>query len=97
MKELLPCPFCGTNPIVETIGNDYTKSRKITIKCPSCRIQRTDAALRHGFEWLEEVAADQWNSRNSGDVCTCENVDDAHRGTWLTCGQCLKPRKTDMS
>lgn len=26
-------------------------------------------------------------------VCTCENVTDAHRGTWLVCGVCLKPRR----
>lgn len=28
-----------------------------------------------------------------GSVCTCENVDEANRGTWLVCGQCLKPRR----
>lgn len=26
-------------------------------------------------------------------VCTCENVTDAHRGTWLICAACLKPRR----
>lgn len=26
-------------------------------------------------------------------VCACENVDEANRGTWLVCGQCLKPRR----
>ncbi len=34
-------------------------------------------------------------STKHDEICTCENVDDAHRGTWLVCGQCLKPRKTD--
>ena len=27
-----------------------------------------------------------------GGVCACENVDEDNRGTWLVCGQCLKPR-----
>lgn len=61
--NLLCCPFCGTYPQVMHIGNEYTKSRKITIKCKSCRIQRTDAALTHGFEWLEGVAEKNWNQR----------------------------------
>jgi len=26
-------------------------------------------------------------------VCICKNVDEAHRGTWLVCGKCLKPRR----
>lgn len=26
-------------------------------------------------------------------VYTCENVDEANRGAWLVCGQCLKPRR----
>jgi len=63
MIDLLPCPFCGGTPNVERLGNEYTKSRKITIKCPECRIQRTDAARVHGFDWLEDIAAKEWNMR----------------------------------
>ena len=61
--ELLPCPFCGCEPIEKHIGNNHTKIRKIVIKCPQCRCQRTDAALRNGFEWLEEISAMNWNQR----------------------------------
>ena len=62
-KELKLCPFCGGIPAMEHIGNDHTKSRKIVTKCKGCRIQRTDAAIRHNFEWLENVAIEQWNMR----------------------------------
>ena len=45
------------------VGNEYTKSRKVVIKCPKCRITRTDAALTHGFDWLDNVAIAAWNQR----------------------------------
>ena len=60
---LLNCPFCGADPIVKHIGNDYAKKRAIEIKCPKCRIKRTDAALRLKFEWLEKIAVENWNQR----------------------------------
>lgn len=60
---LLPCPFCGTAPTITEIGNDLTRKRSVTIKCPSCRIQRTDAALRNSMEWLRQVAIEAWNQR----------------------------------
>lgn len=61
--NLLPCPFCGALPVVTTTGNAFTARRSITVRCPKCRVQRTDAALRHDFEWLENVAAEGWNQR----------------------------------
>lgn len=60
---LLPCPFCGTAPQIKLIGNDHTKSRKVQIRCPECRIERTDAAIRHGHDWLVNVASLEWNNR----------------------------------
>ena len=45
------------------VGNDFTKNRKVVIKCPKCRIARTDAALTHGFDWLDNVAIAAWNQR----------------------------------
>ena len=27
------------------------------------------------------------------EVCACKNVPEPHRGTWLICGVCLKPRR----
>ena len=60
---LLGCPFCGAEPKVNHIGNNYTKKRKIEIKCQKCRVKRTDAALKYGFDFLEKVAVEAWNER----------------------------------
>ena len=61
--EFMPCPFCGSNPHVIPKGNIHTKKRSVTVKCKNCRIERTDAALTHGFDWLYEKAAENWNKR----------------------------------
>ena len=62
--EFLPCPFCGDDPHVMPKGNSQTKKRSVTVKCKTCRIERTDAALRYGFDFLYEVAAKNWNQRD---------------------------------
>lgn len=61
--ELLPCPFCGGDPEIRRQGNDHTKSRRVVIRCPSCRVERADAAIRHGMDWLEGIAVEHWNTR----------------------------------
>lgn len=61
--ELKSCPFCGGTPVLQKVGNDFTRSRKVIINCPSCRTQRTDAALRRSMEWLIGVATEHWNRR----------------------------------
>ena len=63
MIDLLPCPFCGGQPDVKHIGNDHSKKRFIEVKCPDCRIQRRDGAIRYGFDWLENIVAEHWNQR----------------------------------
>ncbi len=63
MNSILPCPFCGEVPEVLRVGNDFTKKRKITIRCRGCRAERTDAALLRDMEWLEAVAIKNWNQR----------------------------------
>ena len=67
LDELKDCPFCGGRPIAFLQGNEYLNKmgRKvsITIKCPNCRIQRTDAVRSHNLEWLETIAIEQWNNR----------------------------------
>jgi hypothetical protein len=60
MSELKLCQ-CGGEPEIIRIGNEYTRSRKITIRCPKCRIERTNAAIRQGFDWLEKISIEQWN------------------------------------
>lgn len=61
--KLLPCPFCGGEPEFITIGNDYTKKRKVEIKCKKCRVKRTTAALRFNLEWCGRKAIEAWNER----------------------------------
>lgn len=61
--EFLPCPFCGDMPHVMPKGNSHTKKRSVKVKCRTCRIERTDAALAKGFDWLYETAAKNWNKR----------------------------------
>ena len=63
MENLKPCPFCGGEANLHHVGNDFTKNRKVVIKCLKCRITRTDAALTHGFDWLDNVAIAKWNQR----------------------------------
>ena len=55
------CPFCGSAPRIIRIGNDATKKRKVMVSCPKCRIERTDAAINHGFDWIMDVARKNWN------------------------------------
>lgn len=64
MIHLLACPCCGCDDLkIIHIGNDRTKSRKLTIQC-KCGIRRTDAAIRHGFDWLEDISQERWNTRH---------------------------------
>lgn len=69
LSELLDCPFCGGRPVAFLRGNEYLnkngKKVSITIRCPKCRIERTDAVLKNSIEWLEEVAIKNWNDRSN--------------------------------
>lgn len=66
--DLLPCPFCGSQPKLQYIGNEWSKKRSIIIKCPECRITRTDSTIRFCFDWLEEVVKKGWNTRKEIEV-----------------------------
>jgi len=59
--EFFPCPFCGGEPVVHHIGNDYRNKKAIEVKCTKCRVTRKDATLRFDFSWLEGVAQKNWN------------------------------------
>ena len=66
--KLLPCPFCGNQPIWYRIGNEYSRLQKVVIKCEKCGIQRIDGICnnkRHTIEWLEDVAIKKWNQRTN--------------------------------
>jgi hypothetical protein len=71
MSELKPCPCCGSENIeVKYIGNSHTKSRKVEIKCKSCRLTRADGAIYHDHEWCYETAKRFWNTRDSDNTIT---------------------------
>lgn len=59
---LLPCE-CGGNVTMLRVGNDATAKRSITATCDSCRRSVTNAALRNGMEWLENVTRETLNRR----------------------------------
>ncbi len=64
--KLNNCPFCGGEPSVKHLGNDYTRKRIIEIKCGDCRATKRNATLKYSFEWLEDVAIKDWNQRPMG-------------------------------
>lgn len=69
VQELKPCPFCGGEPKFTEVGSDLSKSRKLTIQCKGCRFKLTNAAMRHGFDWLYEITITAWNTRHgAGDA-----------------------------
>lgn len=71
-QELLPCPFCGSRVEWYRSGNAFTRSQTITVKCPNCRVSRTDGIVNmsktgHTIEWLEDKVIENWNRRTSND------------------------------
>jgi len=65
--NIAECPFCGADPVVIHQGNAHTKSQAIIIKCPECRIERTDKVIRHTIEWLLPKSVASWNRRPKAD------------------------------
>lgn len=61
--ELKQCPFCGGEPELIEIGNNWTKKRSVTVKCPTCRIQLTYAGILRSIDWLTDTAVNGWNRR----------------------------------
>lgn len=68
MTELKPCPFCGAEPELIRRGNEHTRKRSVDVRCPECRVQRTDAAIVHDLDWLESRAVENWNRRRSDET-----------------------------
>lgn len=60
---MLPCPFCGGDPQLTFIGNNYTKSRKVEIECMKCRVKMVNSGIRIGSEQLAKMSIEAWNKR----------------------------------
>jgi Lar family restriction alleviation protein len=63
---MLSCPFCGGEPQLTFIGNDYSKKRKVEIKCKGCRVTMVNAGIRSGSEQLAKWSIEAWNKRVGG-------------------------------
>lgn len=59
--DLSRCPFCDGRAEYAQNGNEFSKRMSITVRCGNCRVQRTDAVIRNGIEWLLETAFKNWN------------------------------------
>lgn len=65
---LLACPFCGGESELTFIGNDYTKTRKVQIKCIGCRVTLINAGIRSSSEELAKWSIEAWNKRARLDI-----------------------------
>jgi len=63
---MLSCPFCGGEPELTFIGNDYSKKRKVQIKCKGCRVTMINAGIRFDSEKLARLSIADWNRRDGG-------------------------------
>lgn len=67
--NVLECPFCGSAPEINAIGNYHTKSRKIEIKCSDswgCGNKGfVVGAIKQDFSFCVEHAVRRWNNRSS--------------------------------
>lgn len=62
--EIDLCPFCGGEPEISHIGNNYTKGQKIEIKCPDCLVKRTIGVIRQSIDWCVAKSLEKWNARS---------------------------------
>lgn len=61
--ELKLCPFCGTVPIIETAGNNHTRTRSAIVKCKQCNVIMKQTALRMSSWWILKQVIASWNKR----------------------------------
>ena len=64
-NEMLLCPFCGDNPKIIFIGNDYTKNRHVEIKCinSDCMAMVVCGGIHSNSETVAKWSIDKWNRR----------------------------------
>jgi hypothetical protein len=63
---IISCPFCGGEPQLTFIGNDYSKKRKVEIKCMGCRVTLINDGIRSSSEQLAKWSIEAWNKRVCG-------------------------------
>lgn len=70
--ELKRCPLCGSRADWYLVGSKFTRAQKIVVKCPNCKLNRSDAIVNgnlagHDIDWLMKTALSRWNERKGGD------------------------------
>ena len=73
-QQLLPCPFCGSEPEIYTIG-----ANKVEIKCPECLVQKQQKVLRNSQDWLKDKMINWWNTRTGMPSETTKSTEDRLR------------------
>jgi len=65
-EELLPCPFCGTEPVI--MGDGVAPSYGTTIQCinDDCDIVHMFVENKEGTGGTRPVAIAKWNTRFGG-------------------------------
>ncbi len=65
---MLPCPFCGSEADLLFYGNEYSKSRRVEIKCSNkeCRVSVVSAGIRSDSRQVAVWALSIWNKRVAG-------------------------------
>lgn len=61
--DLLGCPFCGCDPGIKLIANEYTKTKSLSIKCPICKIDLINCTNKHSYETILKESVGHWNKR----------------------------------
>lgn len=77
-EKLLPCPFCGTQPI-------YGGYPDVQISCPQCR-QSIVKAIWYGNDLGTTEAA--WNTRKSPTKVSLEKCAEAVTDLWMVHSSC---------
>jgi hypothetical protein len=64
-EKLLKCPFCGYEPELLFIGNDYSKKRSVEIKCTNknCRINVVTSGIKSSSQQVALWSIEIWNKR----------------------------------
>lgn len=100
MSELLPCPFCGGEPAINTGEVEDEGYCWAYITCPLCGILFERSGETE--DEAKETAANTWNTRHER-TCQLENLDGPlpeevmeMLEVWL-CSECGSPIYNDMT
>ncbi len=62
--SLLPCPFCGALSSAEVVAGGSDDDRYYRVECRACYGSGPPA---YGFDAIDLIAIEKWNTRPQGD------------------------------